>query len=100
MISRVRQIDSNLAIVMATPPKHPDDDDEGEQVEENEGRRRAQARGVRFGRKQKLTACSSAIDRLRYVLDGDVVVPGEGRCAGFHHTAAEAKMIVSARAWY
>jgi hypothetical protein len=39
---------------------------------------------------------------LRYALDGDVVVAGEGRYlrAGFHHTAAGAKMIVSARAWY
>jgi hypothetical protein len=38
---------------------------------------------------------------LRYALDGDVVVPGEGRYlrAGFHHTDAGAKMIVSARAW-
>jgi len=43
-----------------------------------------------------------AIGRLRYALDGDVVVPGEGRYlrAGFHHTAAGAKMILSARAWY
>lgn len=55
------------------------------------------------GAVQKLgAACSSAIGRLRYALDGDVVVPGEGRYlrAGFHHTAAGAKMIVSARAWY
>ena len=53
------------------------------------------------GAVQKLgAACSSAIGRLRYALDGDVVVPGEGRYlrAGFHHTAAGAKMIVSARA--